>query len=328
MTHDSRVTDKGPQDAVRACGALDIGDEAAVLPTDVVAPGLRRAAMEQALTSARFDGDAENTKAADGVCFGKRTVAKAQHRVHERLDVLVDFEALRRSVGLPAPALLDHGVVDVDGVSTWWIVMERAEGEHGNESLQLLPGRQHALAQVLRKWHDHGDATVGPRLDDPGVAGLFFGEIRGRAPLAAKHLAAELDTACRDARMAAIHGDAAVGHNVLFKGDDVAAVLDPGAVRVAPPMLCLGWAAAVDIGFGGTYDAAVAGYGPDAADRQLLDRLLPLLVTRRLADVRRLGDSRSESHLGTWLAARRPDLLELAIAGSGFGRHDPRSGPH
>ncbi|WTW97436.1 aminoglycoside phosphotransferase family protein [Streptomycetaceae bacterium NBC_01309] len=320
MTHASPDTGTTPRDAVPVCRPLDIGDNGVVLPTDELAPGLWREAMREALASPRFDGGAAAPgNSGECVVLGKATVAKVQRRAHERLDVLLEFDELRRIADVPAPALLDHGAVDLGGVSVWWTVLERARGDHGDGTPDLLPSRQRAVARVLRRWHAYGDASLGPRLDDPGMAGLFFGEIRARAPGAARRLAAELDAACRGAEMTAVHGDAAVGHNVLFRAADVTAVLDPGAVRVAPPMLCLGWTVAVDLGLGGSVEAALTGYAASVADRELLHRVLPLLVTRRLADVQRLGDAAAARHLGDWLASRRPDLLELAVAGSGPG---------
>ncbi|MGW0664416.1 phosphotransferase [Streptodolium elevatio] len=322
MSHASPPAHTTRRDDVPRCRRLDVGDDGAVLPTDELDPVLCQEAMRQALASPRFDGNAGQPRGMERVVAGAATVAKVQRRVHERLDVLLEFDDLRRVADVPAPALLDHGTVDKDGVSVWWTVLERARGEHGDRGAhvpELLPSRQRALARVLRRWHTYGDAALGPRLDDPGMAGLFFGEIRARAPGAAKQLAAELDAACRGTEMAAVHGDAAVGHNVLFQGADVTAVLDPGAVRVAPSMLCLGWAVAVDLGLGGSVDAAGAGYAASTADRELLHRLLPLLVTRRLADMRRLGDTSAERRLGAWLRSRRPELLDLAVAGSGSG---------
>lgn len=318
MTYASSCAETTPRAPVPVCRALDVDDDAAAVPTDEIPGALWRAALREALASPCFDG-ADPVPDGERVVLGAATVAKVQRRAHERLDVLVDFEKLRRAAGVPAPALLDHGVVEVDGERVWWTVLERARGEHGDGSPALLRDRQRAVADVLRRWHAHGDAGLGARLDDPGMAGLFFGEIRARAPEAARRLATELDAACRGAEMAAIHGDAAVGHNVLFRGAGVSAMLDPGAVRVAPPMLCLGWAAAVDLGLGGSVEDALAGYAAGAVDRGLLYRLLPLLVTRRLSDVRRLGDAAAERRLAEWLGSRRPDLVDLAVAGAGRG---------
>jgi hypothetical protein len=286
------------------CGPLDLSDAAAPsageLPHEVVDALVRAAACSPA-----YDGPAP-VRDGSTIVLGHRTVIKVQHRRHEALAVCLGYERLRVAAGIPAPALLDHGEILAGGERRWWTVLERVPGSHGGGG-PLLPWRQQAVAAAMRRWHDRAPAA-GRRLDDPGTAAMFFGEIRLRDPACALRLVAALDRACRGAPMTAIHGDMAVGHNVLFAGTRLRAVLDPGAIQVGPPMLDLAWCIAVDLGLGGTAEAAVAGYD-GGVDHALLDRLLPLMLARRRFDLLNQRQPEAAERLAAQLRARRPELL-------------------
>ncbi|MEE6308011.1 phosphotransferase [Plantactinospora veratri] len=286
------------------CGPLDLSDaatpSAGELPGEVVDALVRAAARSQA-----YDGP-EPEAAGAAVVPGRRTVIKVQHRRHETLAVCLGYERVRVAAGIPAPALLDHGEILAGGERRWWTVLERVPGSHGGGG-PLLPRRQRLVCAAMRRWHDRAPA-VGRRLDAPGTAAMFFGEIRLRDPACALRLVAALDRACRGAPMTAIHGDMAVGHNVLFTGGRLRAVLDPGAIQVGPPMLDLAWCIAVDLGLGGTVESAVAGYGA-GVDHEQLDRLLPLMLARRRFDLLNQRRSVAAQRLAAQLRTRRPELL-------------------
>ncbi|MGW9208105.1 phosphotransferase [Embleya sp. NPDC055664] len=238
---------------------------------------------------------------------GRHTLAKAQHREHERLSSVLWFETLRTDLGLPAPELLDAGQVRTSSGPRWWIVMRRVRGEEVGEP---NPSRLRALGTVLRSWHEQA-SHHGLRLDDPGGLGVLLGSFRTRHPDAYAEASALLADACMGRSMSAVHGDVAVGHNTLYDGDKLVALLDPGAVHVAPAMLDLAWCLAVDLPRGAHMSPLLEGYGHDGVDREALDALLPHLYLRRLVDVR-AGRRRDEA---AWLAERlqadAPHLLRL-----------------
>jgi hypothetical protein len=282
-----------------SCGPLDL-DDARTSPIGALPPPVVIALVRAAAASAAYDGPPPPAGAAT-VVPGRRTVIKVQHRRHETLSVLTALERIRVRSGLPAPALLACGELDLDGGPYWWTVLARATGVHGGPGDRLAE-RQRRVGALLRRWHDTVPAT-GYRLDDPGAAALFFGEIRMRDRPAALRLVAALDRACRGAPMSAIHGDLAVGHNVLFCGGRPSAVLDPGAVQVGPPMVDLAWSVAVDLGLGGTIHDAVDGYGCGRVDTGLLHRLLPLMAQRRYVDVVAQRCADEAARLAAWLVA-------------------------
>jgi len=72
-------------------------------------------------------------------------------------------------------------------------------------------------------------------------------------------------------------------------------------------MLDLAWALAIDLPRGGAVDPLLDGYGRDAVDAGALDRLLPLMMARRLADVPQLGFDRvGAGWLAEWLDRHAP----------------------
>ncbi|MFY1691976.1 phosphotransferase [Plantactinospora sp. WMMB782] len=294
----------GPSAEAPRCGPLDLSEgatpSAGELPREVVDALVRAAARSPA-----YDGPPP-TGSGVTVLPGHRTLIKVQHRRHETLAVCLEYERVRVAAAIPAPALLDHGEIVVGGARRWWTVLERVPGSHSGGG-PLLPRRQRAVTAVMRRWHDHAP-PIGRRLDAPGSALMFFGEIRLRDPSCAARLAAALDQACRGAPMTAIHGDMAVGHNVLFTGARLRAVLDPGAIQVGPPMLDLAWCIAVDLGLGGTVESALAGYG-GGMDHERLDRLLPLMLARRRFDLLNQRRPVAAERLTAHLRARRPELL-------------------
>ena len=284
----------------RSCGPLDL-DDARTPPIGELPPPVVAALVRAAAADPAYDGPPPPDGGAT-VVPGRRTVIKVQHRRHETLAVLAEFERIRARSGIPAPALLDSGELDFDDGSYWWAVLARADGVHGGPG-ERLAERQRRMGALLRRWHDTVPAT-GYRLDDPGAGALFFGEIRARNRPAALCLVVALDKACRGAPMSAIHGDLAVGHNVLFRGGRPCAVLDPGAVQVGPPMVDLAWSVAVDLGLGGTIRDAVDGYGRERVDADQLDRLLPLMAQRRYVDVVAQRRAEETARLAAWLVAR------------------------
>jgi hypothetical protein len=295
--------------AQSVCGSLDVGDRQALIPTTPVPPVEVEVALKAATGSDAFDGVLEAPPIGVSVLPGARTVAKAQHREHERLASLAWFDTLRTSAGIPAPALLDAGSVETASGPRWWVVLERIHAENGHAP---RPARQRALGAQLRRWHELAPAH-GLRLDDPGGLGVMLGTPRALLAtdnyLAISHVLAE---ACRGQPMAAIHSDVAVGHNTMFHADALAAILDPGAVHVGPPMLDLAWCLAIDLPHGADPAPLLDGYGRDAVDIDALGELLPHLMLRRLIDTVLAGNDEDTGWLTRALRARAPRLLASA----------------
>jgi hypothetical protein len=273
------------------CGPLDLGAATMTL--------LPNAAVELA--------EREGTKS--GRYDAARTIVKVQRRGHEQAAPIHTMERLRAQ-GLVAPALLDSGAVATRLGDVWWAIYARAEG---SRSTAPTAAQQRAIGAQLRLWHTRGE-IVGLRLDDPGAATIFFGTAANASPRAFSALVAALDGACRGRAMGAIHGDLAASHNALFVGDRLSAVLDPGAIAVAPPMLDLALALAVDLPRGGAVDPLLEGYGTDGVDTVALAALLPVMLARRCVDARVLRLSRDLAWLEQRLSADAPQLLE-AISG-------------
>lgn len=322
------------------CGRLDVGDVRGYIATGELPADELAACRAAAVASPAFDG----ADSGDGtVLVGVRTVAKLQRRRHERLDTVVRLERLRSATGIPAPKLLDHGTLppaeaglisgpvteagpasdpsaEAGGASDpnggggagsqwrWWAVLERAAGRHYDAP---TPGQQAALGAVLRTWHERGEVG-GLRLDDPGGLGVLLGTPRGVTPGGYPELAKRFDEVCAGQPVTAIHGDAAATHNTLYDGDRLTAVIDSGGVDSGPPMLDLAWALAIDLPRGGAVDPLLDGYGRDAVDAGALDRLLPLMMARRLADVPQLGFDRvGAGWLAEWLDRHAPPVLAI-----------------
>ncbi|MGH3712010.1 MAG: phosphotransferase [Micromonosporaceae bacterium] len=294
--------------ATDRCGPLDVAD-AGRIPTDELAEAELAVIRRAALASTAYDG-APGTVTGT-VAFGTVTVAKLQRRTHERIGTIRRLEWLRQHAGIPAPQLLDHGTVPTGRRDGWWAILSYAAG---GSAASPTPGQQRALGAALRAWHESG-VTGGLRLDDPGGLGVLLGTPREFVPAGYPELAERYAAACAGQPVTPIHGDAAVCHNTLFAGDDLAALIDSGAVEHGPPMLDLAWALAVDLPHGAAADPLLDGYGRDAVSRDALAALLPLLMVRRLVDVRRIGAAAvGADWLIGWLRAYSPDLLAL-VAG-------------
>lgn len=290
------------------CGPLDLGDTLAAIPTDRVPEHQVRAALAAATHSQAYDGP-DGAAGYDGpVAFGTRTVAKAQHREHELLDTALWFAALGPATGVPVPDLLDHGTTTPADGSRWWLILTRV---HGEPSHRPTPAQQHALGAALRAWHDKAPLT-GLALDDPGGLGIMLGSARKFHPAVYPHFAELFASACQGLEMTAVHGDTAVGHNTLYTDDGhLAALLDPGAVHIAPAQFDLAWALAVDLPRGAQPDPLLDAYGRDAVDSDTLETLLPYFLLRRLLDCYVLNEPEDARWLHNHLRRRAPHLLQL-----------------
>ncbi|WP_068927456.1 phosphotransferase enzyme family protein [Planobispora rosea] len=297
-----------------ACGRLDVGDRRGRIPTGRVPQVEIAQTRATALRSTAFDGAADVHDLEATVVYGRRTVVKVQHRLHERFETALRMESMREQAGVRVPALLDAGTVETVSGPRWWLVLERISGLPGERP---TPAQQRQVGEQLRRWHEAGDQG-GLRLDDPGALGVMLGSARFLVPHAYPAISRLLDQACAGQPMTAIHGDAAVGHNALFEGDELRAILDPGAVETGPPMLDLAWCLAVDLPRGADPRWLLEGYGIAAVDQDALDALLPLMVLRRLIDVRDEGPAEDARRLAGWLSVNTPGLLPL-IAPPGTG---------
>lgn len=292
------------------CGPLDVGDVIATIETVPIPADETFTALRAAISSPAFDGSPYLTDHDSHVANGPRSIAKAQTREHERLGSALWFEKLRTSIRLPAPALLDYGTVDTPSGPRWWLIMQRVRG---TENPPLSPNLQRQLGAWLRIWHEQAPPH-GLRLDDPGGLGVLLGTPRAALPDTYPAIAQALAEVCEHQPMTAIHGDTAVGHNALFDGENLAAILDPGAVHVGPPMVDLAWCLAIDLPHGAAIDPLLDGYGREAIDSDTLQALLPHLLLRRLVDTVISGDTRDARWLAEELRQRAPDLLKLSGA--------------
>ncbi|WP_326645286.1 phosphotransferase [Streptosporangium sp. NBC_01755] len=295
---------------MKVCGPLDVGDKRGLIPTCRVPEAEIAKARNVALKSAAFDGVAGPYDPGATVVYGRRTAVKVQHRLHERLGTALRMESMRKAAGLKFPALLDAGTVRTPSGPRWWLVLERVGGSPGERP---TPAQQRGLGEQLRRWHGAADQG-GLRLDEPGALGVLLGSARNLAARDYPAISRLFDQACAGQPMVAIHGDVAVGHNALFEGDDLLAVLNPGAVEVGPPMLDLAWCLAVDLPRGAQPRRLLEGYGTDAVDQEALDAVLPLMILRRLIDTQVEGSVEDSQWLAAWLSANAPGLLPLASA--------------
>lgn len=319
----------GPRETTD-CGPLDVGDAVAHIPTTPLGAERVSAALRAAGASPAFDGPPHpppgpargrpRDEHPDSVVFGNQTVAKAQRREHELLASAHWFERVRRTAGFPAPSLLDAGVVDTPSGSAWWVIMSRLSHHLVGT---VTPERQYELGESLRRWHSLGP-PAGLRLDDPGGLGVFLGTPRTVAPAAATMMAGLLADLCPGLPMTAVHGDVGVSLNSLLDGHRRLALIDPGAVHVAPPVLDLAWALAVDLPRGGSVDPLLDGYGRSAVPGDVLDAVLPVALARRLVDQVLVGDRPQVEWLVTALDRSSPALLRVVrqshTGQSGAGR--------
>lgn len=224
LGHDSDMS------VVDHCGLLDVDDVRATISTCPIPADETRAALMAATRSAAFDGPALSGPHDAAVFAGVLTIAKAQHREHERLATAHWFDEIRATVGVPAPKLLDSGTVSTAGGPRWWLVLSHMPGiEKAAPDAQ----RQRQLGHWLRSWHEQAPAR-GLRLDSPGGLGAFLGTPRAAFPETYPAIAEALAQVCQGMAMTPIHGDVAVGHNTLCTGDELTAILDPGVVHVGP----------------------------------------------------------------------------------------------
>ena len=161
------------------------------------------------------------------------------------------------------------------------------------------------LGYQLRRWHEEVEPS-GLRLDSAGALGIFLGSMRQDNPAIYQTLSDLISKATFGKRMTAVHSDLAVSKNALFQDQTLAAVIDPGAIQVAPPMLDLAWSLAIDLPRGGDGDAILRGYGKRAVDQNHLEALLPLMMIRRLIDCRYHGDSLATHWMKAWLRRHFP----------------------
>lgn len=295
---------------VDLCGPLDVGDVRATISTWPIPADETRAALTAATRSAAFDGTALSGPHDAAVLAGNLTIAKAQRREHERLATAHWFDEIRATVGVPAPKLLDSGTVSTAGGPRWWLVLSLMPGI---ERTAPTARRQRQLGHWLRSWHEHAPAR-GLRLDSPGGLGAFLGTPRAVFPETYPAVAEALAQVCQGMAMMPIHGDVSVGHNTLFTGDELSAILDPGVVHVGPPMLDLAWALAIDLPHGADPVPLLDGYSHDSVDADALDALLPHLLLRRLVDTLITGHHDDARWLANELKRRAPRLLELSGA--------------
>ena len=290
------------------CGPLDILNERASLPTGRVPAHEIHAALDAAVRSPAYDGPALTGTPDGPVALGPRTVAKAQHRRHELLGTAEWFSRLGHVTGIPVPELLDRGTTSTAAGGRWWLVLGRIRGV---PSARPTTAQQEELGTVFRAWHEQAPLE-GLALDDPGAIGVLLGSARTFHPEAYPAVAELLADECRGLTMTSIHGDAAVGHNTLYgQHGRLAAVLDPGAVHIGPPMFDLAWALAVDLPRGAMAGPLLDAYGRDAADVDTLDALLPYFLLRRMLDCHLLGEQEDARWLRNELARRAPNLLGL-----------------
>jgi hypothetical protein len=286
-----------------------VGDRRGTLPTqrltDTEISGIQRAAV----TTAQLTEPLSQTPGSRAVLYGDQVVVKVQERPEQTLDTALVFNAVRLMAHIPIPRLLAHGGADQSGVRRWWAVLERLPGTPVATD-GVTPARQRALGAALRAWHDRA-IPHGRRLDDPGVAGLLLGGVREHEPGIVTALSARLAAHCQGAAMSAVHGDVAVTRNTLYREEELTAILDPSPIQVAPPMLDLAWASALDLAHGADPEPLCAGYGRDGVDEPLLTALTAVMLRRRLAETRAAGDQRASEALRRELTARAPDLLEL-----------------
>ncbi|PJM91520.1 phosphotransferase [Streptomyces sp. CB01373] len=290
------------------CGPLDLGDTRATFPTDRVPEPQVQAALAAAIQSPAYDGPPLRHDYNGPVAFGAATIAKAQHRLHELLDTAIWFAALGPLTGIPVPALLDRGITSEQDGSRWWLILERV---HGNAVRRPTPAQQHSLGTALRGWHEKAP-LAGLALDDPGGLGIMLGSARKFHPDTYPAFAELLAETSRGLEMTAIHGDVAVAHNTLVAEDgQLAAILDPGAIHVAPPEFDLAWALAVDMPRGAQMAPLLDAYGRDAINPDNLDALLPLFQLRRLLDCYIIDEPDDARWLHDHLGRRAPHLLSL-----------------
>jgi aminoglycoside 3'-phosphotransferase II len=295
------------------CGPLDVGDVRGLIASGPVPYDEMLLACKAALTSPAFDGMEHSPETGASIVYGQRTVVKVQHREHERRETALWFEELRQNTGILAPALLDGGTVECPTGVRWWLILERV---YGTERHEPVPASQHDLGIQLRIWHELAPAH-GLRLDDPGGLGVLLGTPRVALPEGYFSVSQALADVCEGLPMTAIHGDVAVGHNALFRGDALLAILDPGAVHVGPPMLDLAWCLAIDLPHGANSAPLLDAYGRDAIDKDALEALLPHMLLRRLVDTVIAGDELDTNWLINALRARAPRLLDFTDFGAG-----------
>lgn len=270
-----------------------------------------RIGREAALSSRAFDAGSIIQEVTDGVFFGHTTTIKLKRNLHERYETAIRLEALRRQAGIRAPRLLDSGLMGPQAGRMWWTVSTRVRGE---TPPSVMPGHQRSLGSQLRRWHEFR-AVDGLRLDDPGALGVMLGCVRGRLPDLYEAIAAGFAEACVGLPVVAIHGDAAVCHNTLYRDGELVAVIDPGAIEIGPALLDLAWALAVDLPHGGRIEPLLDGYGRQSVDMDALLTLLHLMMIRRLVDVTfRQGCQADRQWLVDHLTSTGSSLARKAIA--------------
>jgi Ser/Thr protein kinase RdoA (MazF antagonist) len=100
-----------------------------------------------------------------------------------------------------------------------------------------------------------------------------------------------------------IHGDIFTAQNALFENNCLTGIIDPGAMRSAPREVDLSWTVACEVADGADPSPLLGAYGD--YDAALLERLMPLMIRRRLLHTKLTGDLRQQHHLENVLLSRR-----------------------
>lgn len=201
---------------------------------------------------------------------GGRVFVKVPRRAHERSE-----DVGRSPVEVP---VLARGVTEL----SWWVLLPWV-----GDGAPVRPDRPSlvALGRLLRRWHVETPG-VGVRLDDPRGLGLFLGTMLRSDPLAFARWGSRLSDACQGLPMVAVHGDLAHDHNVLWRRTGGPAVIDPGAVALAPAALDVAFAVSRAWQAGAPRPALewlLSGYGAAVPG---LAAVVPVLVERSRVDAR------------------------------------------
>jgi aminoglycoside 3'-phosphotransferase-2 len=229
------------------CGPLDVADTLSYVSTARLSDDQIDASLSGAVSTlgSSMARSLEHVPGHKGVLLGPDIAIKAQSAEHERRETFEWFDELRERARIPAPALRTTGLVHIGDKERWWAIHDRARGVHAGMGVEHA-ARQQSLAECLRSFHTRGVLSA-QRLDKPGALGVYLGTVRSVEPGTYLVLARLFDERCRGATMAPVHGDVATTHNTLYDGPQLTAILDPGAVHVAPleldrpariPLLC------------------------------------------------------------------------------------------
>jgi len=268
-----------------------------LFPQGNLGAGVIAAALADGVAGARRAGvsDLRPLAGASHVLAGRTAVLRCQHYDHERLETTLDFARASGAAGIPAAHLISCGQ---DRAGTWWTLMSRVGGEPFGHGPPFAAFAQ--LVAALGALH-RAPVAGGSRWGDPGVLGIFLGDVAAAEPGAYPRLASALWELTAGQALVPIHGDLGVGHNTLWYSDgQLAGIIDPGAVSVAPAAVDLAGAIAVGICDG--HDGhALLGAVPHQRRGQVTD-LLPPLVRRWLGVARAGGNRVAQQRCRSYLA--------------------------